>query len=324
MKQKREGKFVFEGKFPLIRFGIFAEDSDQSDSDNQSNPIETEDVVISTSEVEIEEVHVSPIAIVPDEHDHLYNVEVETQSIHEEGDEDLNEDVDFLKEIDFTRISDDIPTNIELDLDDDELGPLPGFNNSCFRKVNEVATLATKTGEDSIVLKIFLSSSKPLEVYSGQRDSSLERSQSNTSLGVPTVSHEPQVLSTVTTAIVFTPPLQSDEGPSTMFEIGGSSSVPEYSPTQPSLDEASIRLAKHLAQNSPTSSSRGKGISFREEHSGDDKSTMSELREEIGDKVKALFQQPHGIEDPPMDTTQYTHGEPPVDPSPPRTTTIVD
>ncbi|CAI9283429.1 unnamed protein product [Lactuca saligna] len=319
----------------------------------------------------------------------------------------------FLKEIGFTGISDDIPTNIKLDLDDDEFGPFPGFDSDCFKKVNEVASSATKTGEDSNVLKIFLSSSKPLEISSGQRDvileiplsvstvstsallvvelsqpqtsqSSLERSQSNTSLEVPIVSHAPQVISTIITTVVFTPPIQSDEGPSTMFETGGSSSIPEYSPTRPSLDEASIRLAKHLAQHSPTSSSRGKCIYFRDGHSGDDKSTMSQLREEIGvlrkeliekniqleqiashveeikerdeekskqikdlqmnlssmtafyfnlknvmyyafrDKVKALFQQPHRIEDPPMAPTQSTSSDLPVDPPPPRTTTVVN
>ncbi|CAI9263467.1 unnamed protein product [Lactuca saligna] len=41
-------------------------------------------------------------------------------------------------------------------------------------------------------------------------------------------------------------------------------------------------------------------------------------------KVKALFQPPHGIEDPPMAPTQSTHGDLPVDPPPPRTTTIVN
>ncbi|CAI9269849.1 unnamed protein product [Lactuca saligna] len=240
----------------------------------------------------------------------LHHVEVETQ-IHEEDDEDLNDDVEFLKEIYFTGISDDIATNIEHDLDDDEFGPIPGFDNDCFRKVNEVASSATKTGEDNNVLKIFLSSSKTLEIPSCQRDvnskippsististsapliiessqpqtsqSSLEKSQSNTSMKVPIVSHEPQVFSTVTTTTVFTPPIQSDEGASTMFETGGSSSNPKYSPTRPSLDDASIRLAKNLPQHSPTSSSRAKGISFTEEHSGDDKSTVSELREAIG------------------------------------------
>ncbi|CAI9268291.1 unnamed protein product [Lactuca saligna] len=351
--------------------------------------------------------------MVTEEHDRLHNVEVETQSIHGESHEGFNEDVDFLKEIDFTRISDDSPTNIELDLDDDEYGPFLGFDSDRFRKVNEVASSATKTGEDNNVLNIFLSSCKPLEISSSQRhvnskippsisaistfapfvvessqlqasQSSLERSQSNTSLEVPIVSHAPQVISTVITTTVFTPPIQSDEGPSIMFETGGSYSIPEYSPTRPSLDEASIRLAKHLDQHSPTSSSRGKGISFREEHSGDDKSTVSELQEEIGvlrqeliekniqleqlashleelkerdeekskqiedpqtnlgsvtafyfnlknvlydafgDKFKALFQQPHGIEDPPMAPTQSTSGDLPVDPPLPRTTTIVD
>ncbi|CAI9281841.1 unnamed protein product [Lactuca saligna] len=169
MKKKRGGKFILEGKFPLIKFGIFAKGSDQSHSEDQSIPTKTEGVVISTSKPKIEEVHVSPIVVVAEDRDQLHHVEVETQ-IYEEYVEDLNDDVEFLKEIDFTRISDDIPTNIELDLDDDEFCPLSGFDSNCFGKVNEVASSATKTGEDSNVLKILLSSSNPLEIPSGQRD----------------------------------------------------------------------------------------------------------------------------------------------------------
>ncbi|CAI9290133.1 unnamed protein product [Lactuca saligna] len=147
---------------------------EKSDSEDQSIPIETKDIVISTSKAEIEEVHVSPIAVVAEDHDQLNRVEDETQSIHEEDDEDLNDDVEFLKEIDFTGISDDIPINIELDLDDVEFGRFSGLDSDYFRKFNEVASLATKTGEDSNVLTILLSSSKPLEISSGQRDVNLE------------------------------------------------------------------------------------------------------------------------------------------------------
>ncbi|CAI9264320.1 unnamed protein product [Lactuca saligna] len=254
MKHKRGGKFVSEGKFPLIKFGIF-EESDQSDSEDQSIPTETEDIVFSSSEPEIEEVRDSPITAVAEEHDHLLHKEDETQSVHEEDDEDLYGDVEFLKEIDFTGISDDIPTNTELDLDDEEFGPLPGFASGCFNKVNEVASSATKTGEGDNALKNFLSTSKPMEVPSRQGDvnleippsvstistsaplnsessqlqtsqSSFERSQSNTSLEVPIVSSAHQVFSTVTTTTIFTPPIQTDEGPSTMFETCSSSSIP--------------------------------------------------------------------------------------------------
>ncbi|CAI9283455.1 unnamed protein product [Lactuca saligna] len=108
----------------------------------------------------------------------------------------------------------------------------------------------------------------------------METSQSIVSLEVPIVGNAHEVFSTVTATTAYSP-IQTDEGPSTMFETGGSSSILEYSPTRPSLDEALIRLAKHLAQHSPTSS-RGKGISFREEHTGDDKSSSSDLQEEIG------------------------------------------
>ncbi|CAI9302472.1 unnamed protein product [Lactuca saligna] len=223
----------------LSAFGLMKqkeeENSDQSNSEDQSIPTETEDVVISTSEPQIEEVHVSPIVVVAG--DQLHRVEDETQSVHQEDDEDLNDDVEFLKEIDFTGINDDIPTNIELDLDNDEFGPFSGLDSECFRKVNEVASSATKAGEDSNVLKILLSSSKPLEISSTQghvnseippsvsivstsaplvpessqpqtSHSSLERSKSNTNLEVLIVSHAPQDFSSITTTTVFIPPIQ--------------------------------------------------------------------------------------------------------------------
>ncbi|CAI9271279.1 unnamed protein product [Lactuca saligna] len=90
--------------------------------------MESEDIFHSTSEPEIEEVNDSPSTIVAEEHDH--HKEDETQSAQDD-DDDLYGDVEFLKEIDFTGISDDILTNIEFDLDDEEFGPFPGIPSSC-------------------------------------------------------------------------------------------------------------------------------------------------------------------------------------------------
>ncbi|CAI9299628.1 unnamed protein product [Lactuca saligna] len=143
MNQKRSGKFVFEGKFPLIKFGIFAE-NDREESEEQSIPMEFEDIFRSTSEPEVEEVHDSPSAVVAEEHDH--QKEDETHSAQDDED-DLYGDVEFLKEIDFTGFSDDIPTNIEFDLDDEEFDPFPGIR-SCPNKIDEVASLATKTRDE--------------------------------------------------------------------------------------------------------------------------------------------------------------------------------
>ena len=98
---------------------------------------------------------------------------------------------------------------------------------------------------------------------------------------IPALKCAHQVTSTISATSAHSPPKQTDEGPSTMFETCGSSSIPEYSPTRPSLDEASIRLVRHLAQSSPTSS-RGKGISFNEGRTDDDKFSSSDLREEVG------------------------------------------
>ncbi|CAI9264321.1 unnamed protein product [Lactuca saligna] len=48
------------------------------------------------------------------------------------------------------------------------------------------------------------------------------------------------------------------------------------------------------------------------------------LYDAFGDKVKALFQQPRGIEDPPTAPTQSASDDLPVDPPVPRTTTVVN
>ncbi|CAI9271734.1 unnamed protein product [Lactuca saligna] len=250
-------------------------------------PMENEDTHHSPSEPVVEEIHHSPTAY-----------------------------VEFLKEIDFTGINDDIPTNIEFDFGDEDFDPFLDIPSSRANKVSEVASLATKTRDEGNSLKVLLSTSKPLEITTSQGDvsseippsvspvststpvismlsepqtsqTSIRTSQSLESLEVPSVKCAPQIISTITATTTHSTSKQTDEGPSTMFcnslefQTGGSSSIPEYSPTRPSLDEPSIRLVKHLAQSSPTSS-RGKGISFNEGRTDDDKSSSSDLREEIG------------------------------------------
>ncbi|CAI9259227.1 unnamed protein product [Lactuca saligna] len=340
MKQKMGGKFVFEGKFPLIRFGIFAEDSDQSDSENQSNPTETDDVVISTSEPEIKEVRDSPITIVAGEHSRLHNVEVETQ--FEEGNEDLHEDVDFLKEIDFTGTSDYLPSSIELNHDDDELGPFSGFDSRCFKKVNEVAQPATKTGEEVNALKIFLSSSKHMAVSSGQRDLISEISPSDS-----TVSTSAPFLSESTQQQTSQSPLKGSQSDSRLGVPSGKgisfrkkhpgddkTSVSllreEIGILNQELIEKSILLEQHtsyIEELKERDEMKSKQIKDLQKNLGSITTFYFSLKnilyDAFGDKVNALFQQPHGIEDPLMAPTQSTRDDFPVDPPPPRTTTIV-
>ncbi|CAI9269372.1 unnamed protein product [Lactuca saligna] len=140
----------------------------------RSIPMESEDIVHSTSELEIEEVHDSPSVVVAEEHDHQKENETLSAQEDDDDDDDRYDDVEFFKEIDFTRISDHIPTNIEFDLDDEEFGPFLGIASRCPNKVNEVASSATKTREEGNVVKILLSTSKPLEVASSQGDVRLE------------------------------------------------------------------------------------------------------------------------------------------------------
>ncbi|CAI9285491.1 unnamed protein product [Lactuca saligna] len=348
--------------------------------------MENEDIHHSPSEPEVEEIHHSPTACVADEHD--YQKANDSKSSRGDDDDDLYEDVEFLKEIDFTGINDDIPTNIEFDFGDEDFDPFLDIPNSRVNKVNEVASLATKTRDEGNFLKILLSTSKPLEITTSQGDvtseippsvspvststpvisilsepqtsqTSIRTCQYLESLEVPSVKCAPQVISTITATTAHSPSKQTDE------------------------DEASIRLVKHLAQSSPTSS-RGKGISFNEGQTDDDKSSSSDLREEIGilrqqlieksiqmdqlsahifelkakdeektkqindlqtslgsvlanyfnlknvlydafgEKDKSLFQQPHGVVDPPSVQSPPATDDLPVDPPVPRTTTIVD
>ncbi|CAI9271927.1 unnamed protein product [Lactuca saligna] len=375
--------------------------------EEQSMPMKNEDISHSPSKPVVEEIHDSPTAYVADEHDN--QKANDSKYSREDDDDDLYEDVEFLKEINFIGINDDIPTNIEFDLGDEDFDPFLDIPSIHVNKVNEFASLATKTRDERNVFKIVFSTSKPLEIAPSQGDvtseippsvllisisapissdstepqTSIKTSQPLVSLKVPGVRCAPQVLSTITTTSAHSPPKQTDEGPSTIFETGGSSSIPEYSPTRPSLDEASIRLVKHMALSS-ISSSRGKGISFKEGRTCDDKSSSPDLREEIGilhqelieksiqmdqlsayifelrakdeektkqindlqtslrsvlanyfnlknifydafgEKVKALFQQPHGVVDPPSVQSPPTIDDPPINPPVPRTTKIVN
>lgn len=56
MKQNRKGKFIFYGKYPLVKFGPFTEVSDATESGESSDTKETEDVVNIALEQEEEPV----------------------------------------------------------------------------------------------------------------------------------------------------------------------------------------------------------------------------------------------------------------------------
>ncbi|CAI9269974.1 unnamed protein product [Lactuca saligna] len=131
-------------------------------------PMENEDISLFPSEFEVEEIHHSPTAYVANEHDN--QIANDPKSSREDDDDDLYEDEEFLKEINFTGINDDIPTNIEFDFGDEDFDPFLDIPNSRVNKVNEVASLATKTRDEGNVLKILLSTSRPLEVTISQGD----------------------------------------------------------------------------------------------------------------------------------------------------------
>ncbi|CAI9293683.1 unnamed protein product [Lactuca saligna] len=99
-------------------------------------PMENEDTHHSPSEPVMEEIHHSPIACVADEHD--YQKANDSISSRGDDDDDLYEDVEFLKEIDFTGINDDIPTNIEFDFGDEDFNPFLDIPSSHANKPHGV------------------------------------------------------------------------------------------------------------------------------------------------------------------------------------------
>ena len=97
--------------------------------------------------------------------------------------------------MDFTGINNvDISSGLDLNLDDDDFCPLSGFVDRHIRKVNEVAQLATKAGNDVNALKILLSSSKPMEDSSSLRNvvSGTPPRDTNVSTSVPSLSEPTQ------------------------------------------------------------------------------------------------------------------------------------
>ncbi|CAI9289169.1 unnamed protein product [Lactuca saligna] len=195
-------------------------------------PMENEDIPHSPSEPEVEEIHHSPTAYIADEHDN--QKANDSKSSREDDDDDFYEDFDF---------------------GDEDFNPFLDIPSSRVNKVNELASLATKTRDEGNFLKILLSTSKPLEDTTSQGDvtseippsislvststpvisnltepqtsqTSIRTSQSLESLEVPSVRCAPQIISTITATSAHSPPKQTDEGPSTMFETGGSSSIP--------------------------------------------------------------------------------------------------
>lgn len=52
MKQKMKGKFMFQGKYPQVKFSQFAEVSDSTETESSSDRMETKEDVITASEHE--------------------------------------------------------------------------------------------------------------------------------------------------------------------------------------------------------------------------------------------------------------------------------
>ena len=96
IKQNRKGKFTFQGRYPLVKFGAFSELSESSENEESSEPLDSANDVITVSEHEDDKV--PPIAIVAEEQDTMTNVEVQS---------DFNKSQDMGGDGDDERFSDD-------------------------------------------------------------------------------------------------------------------------------------------------------------------------------------------------------------------------
>nr|KAJ0218223.1 hypothetical protein LSAT_V11C300140940 [Lactuca sativa] len=166
MKQNRKGKFAFQGKYTLVKFGQFAEVSDASETESSSYHVEIEDDMITA--FEHEEEPVPPVAIVAEEHVPMTNA-------------DADEDAENDDESDFERGLMDNVVEEEDDDDEDDYaddmaigGELSGYDNddllfglrqgqdvrlstedldAFFENVNDVAETATETEGFGDILK---------------------------------------------------------------------------------------------------------------------------------------------------------------------------
>lgn len=246
MKQNLKGKFIFQGKYMLVKFGKFAEVSDSSATESSSFHMETEDDVITTTEDE--EQHVPLNTIVAEEHNQMKNVEV--QSDYNEGDDadDDDEKGDMGLGGDMFDFNDDTFSDFEKRNDD----YCPRFEelNSFFDNFDDVAQPATETWrvEDvqkatpptdeqmagatvtmnvtsrihpfPVVTKTSMpSTSDPIMAQTSQPP--LKRRRRDPSSGVLIWKQAlPTHPATTTTAV--TPSIRTQEGPSTIFETGSS------------------------------------------------------------------------------------------------------
>lgn len=81
MKQNRKGKNTFQGMYPLVKFDLFADSCEASESHLSSDRMTSEDDIISEVDVILVSDHeddvVRPIEIVDEEHE-LHSVQVES------------------------------------------------------------------------------------------------------------------------------------------------------------------------------------------------------------------------------------------------------
>nr|KAJ0208324.1 hypothetical protein LSAT_V11C500263370 [Lactuca sativa] len=149
MKKNRKGKFMFEGKYPLVIFSQFTEVSSASETKISSSFEKTEDEVIIVSKHEEEPV--APVVIVFEEHVPVTNKE-ENDDENANDDDESDFEINLMENVkekddgedDLDQSEDLLNQDIRLSIEDVD---------AFFDNANEVAQSATETNGDDDVLK---------------------------------------------------------------------------------------------------------------------------------------------------------------------------
>ncbi|KAL7584784.1 hypothetical protein Lser_V15G45844 [Lactuca serriola] len=265
IKQNRKGKVVFQGLHPLVKFGQFAEINESSESHGTSEKTLSE---LTSSE------RVSSKFII-------------TVSDHEDNETpDPKAQVDGFEDVDLTGFDkDDIQMNFGSN--DDFLTEVNLDN--LLDNVNEVVHVTTETREEEDVFVVAPPVSNPeaeiatpMVTISGipsldtvlPTSMPMEDDLTATQATPPpnkrhrlvlrlatqsTTTESATAPPTITPAIVSAEPI--NDGPSSVFQTGGSLFQLESSPPRPDHDDASAKIVRLLAEEQfSTPPSHGKGI----------------------------------------------------------------
>ncbi|KAL7602750.1 hypothetical protein Lser_V15G16330 [Lactuca serriola] len=310
IKQNCKGKVTFEGKYPLVKFGIFVESSEASAYHESSDRMTVDDDVIIVSDHE--ESRVPSVATVAEEH--------ELTSVHVQSDYSKSEDVDDEDlEDDDSLFGGNLSPHDDLELDlsfVDNFCPSHEDMESLFKNFGNDVQEATPP-----LVNQTADTSNPMDSTSGIPPLNVEIPTSVASASDPIKTHifvpllkrrrldpRPRVLiqdliqpvQPVLTTLTTTPTITTEpdhEHPRTTFEDGSSSALGNVSLTRPDHDIASERLARFYVEFETDLPSREKCISIGEGSMKGEDISKPELREEITVLKQKIIEKDLQIED---------------------------